>query len=163
MVQCKQYEFAGERSVGTKPRKIVGFNMRVQLATYTCESTFVCVVVTVMWLRTAMSADKEGQGTFVVWDMPQDVTTLVPLFGRGHSSIVIFIPMLPSLPSSVFLAMRDRVRSVVEIDFGQRLIEFDVRGYRDGLDRIRYRTMGGGLRGVLRVGLRGWIMFGIKR
>ena len=63
--------------------------------------------------------------------------------------------MLPSLASSVFLAMRDRVRSVVGIDFGQRLIEFDVGGYRDGLDRIRYRTMGGGLRGVLRGGVTG--------
>ena len=75
MVQCKQYELAGERSVGSKPRKIVRYNVRAQLATYTCESTFVCVVVMVMWLHTAMLADKEGQGTFVVWDMPQDVTT----------------------------------------------------------------------------------------
>ena len=75
MVQCKQYELAGERLVGSKPRKIVGYNVRAQLATYTRESTFVCVVVMVMWLRTAMSADKEGQGTFIVWDMPQDVTT----------------------------------------------------------------------------------------
>ena len=40
--------------------------------------------------------------------------------------------MLPSLASSVFLAMRDQVRLVVEIDFGQRLIEFEVGGYRDG-------------------------------
>ena len=77
--------------------------------------------------------------------------------------------MLPSLVSSVFLAMRDRVRSVVEIDFGQRLIdfgqllidfgqrliEFNVGGYRDGLDRIRYQTMGGGLCGVLRGGVTG--------
>ena len=38
-----------------------------------------------------------------------------------------------------------------------------MEGYRDGLDRIRYRTMGGGLRGVLCGGLRGWIVFGIKQ
>ena len=75
MVQCKQYELAGECSVGSKPWKIVRYNVRAQLATYTCESTFVCMVMMVMWLCTAMSADKEGQGTFVVWDMPQDVTT----------------------------------------------------------------------------------------
>ena len=43
MVQCKQYELAGEHSVGFRPWKIVGHNVWAWVATYTCESTFVCV------------------------------------------------------------------------------------------------------------------------
>ena len=43
MVQCEQYELAGECLVGSGPWKIDKYSVQARLATYTCESTFVCV------------------------------------------------------------------------------------------------------------------------
>ena len=58
-----------------KATKIIGFSRQVQLATYTCNSTFVHAVARVWYLHVAMLANENGQDTLVVWDMPQDVTT----------------------------------------------------------------------------------------
>ena len=62
--------------------------------------------------------------------------------------------MLSLLASGVILVTRDRVQSVVGVNFGQRLIEFNEEGY--GVGCVWYQTIDAGSYAA-------WIGFGSGR